>query len=122
MISLRPFAPPLGTAPFRIFASTRIDFAGSGLSDRFCVYFAATSQICTKIGRHIVVGSALIPVRGMIDFSTVGTAPSSRPAPCRPSTSSLVFHSTVVDGRAKPGHDGKSARSTGYVNLFDPWY
>jgi hypothetical protein len=33
-----------------------------------------------------------------------------------------VFHSTVVDGRAKPGHDGKPDRPTEYVNLFDPWY
>ena len=33
-----------------------------------------------------------------------------------------VFHSTVVDGRAKLGHDGKSDRPIEYVNLFDPGY
>jgi hypothetical protein len=41
---------------------------------------------------------------------------------CQPSTSLLVFHSNVVDGRTKPGQDGNSDRRTESVNLFGAWY
>ena len=48
--------------------------------------------------------------------------PSSWPALCRPSTSFRDLHSKVVDGRAKPGHDGGCGRWIEYVNIFGVWY
>ena len=64
---------------------------------------ASLADIPSANPRKLGSFQQLIPGRGRVDFPTMSAAQSSWPALCRPSTSFLVFHSTVVDGRAKPG-------------------